>query len=224
MRKFLCVCVAALVSASMLVGASAVVVEKEQYTIDLPGHFAEIEESKFIGDNNQTFAVNIDENTSDTICVADMSQRDVEKYMEELTDATETAFASLGREGTAEVLRAEVITHSNGRKALAVTMKTSAKNGDSTTVLYQRIYEFSCVKNHYVLVFTADTEQELDDFQGSFDSIIINEAEDKGFVGDIGAYITVAVIFGLFALGIVRFIRTPAKRKAGKIRNNKNKK
>lgn len=221
MKKFLCVCMAVFVSTSMLVGASAVVIEKEQYTIDLPNHFDEIEESKFIGDNNQTLAVNIDENTSETICVADMSQRDVEKYMSELTETTKAAFASLGREGTAEVLDAEVITHPNGREVLSVTMKTTAKNADSTTVLYQRIYEFSCVKNQYVFVCTADTEQELDDLQASFDSITINEAEDKGFVGDIGAYITVAVIFGLFGLGIIRFIRTPAKRKAGKLRNKK---
>ena len=107
MKKFLCVCMAVFVSTSMLVCASAVVIEKEQYTIDLPDHFDEIEESKFIGDNNQTLAVNIDENTSETICVADMSQRDVEKYMSELTETTKAAFASLGREGTAEVLDAD---------------------------------------------------------------------------------------------------------------------
>ena len=49
-------------------------------------------------------------------------------------------------------------------------------------------------------------------------------AEDKGFKGDIGAYITVGIIFGLFIVGIIRFIRTPAKRKSGKIKNKKSKK
>lgn len=205
----------------MLVAANAVVVEKEQYTIDLPGHFAEIEESKFVGDDSKSFSVNVEENTKDTACVADMSKRDVEKYTQELVDATKTAFASIGREGSAEVLGAEVKTHPNGRSVLALTLKTSAEGDGEATVLYQRMYEFSCVKNKYVFVYTAHSEQELDDFQDSFDSITINEAEDKGFSSDIGAYVTVAIIFGLFLLGIVRFIRTPAKRKAGKIKSKK---
>ena len=221
MKKFLCICMSLCVAAVMVVSANAVVVEKEQYSIDLPGSFAEIEESRFIGDDSKTFVVNIDENTKDTICVADMSERDVEKYTADLTEAAKTAFGAMGREGFAEVLNAEVKKHPNGRSVLAVTFKTSAESDGEVTVLYQRIYEFSCVNNKYVFVYTAHNEQELDDLQNSFDSIIINEAEDKGFVADIGAYIIVAVIFGLFVLGIVRFIRTPAKRKAGKIKNKK---
>ena len=221
MKKFLCICMALCMIASMVVSVNAVVVEKEQYSVDLPGNFAEVEESRFIGDNSKTFVVNIDENTADTICVADMSERDIEKYTEDLTGAAKTAFGSIGREGSAEVLNAEVKNHPNGRRVLAVTFKTSAEGEGDTTVLYQRIYEFSCVNNHYVFVYTAHNEKELDEFNPSFDSITINEAEDKGFKGDVGAYIIVAVLFGLFAWGIVRFIRTPAKRKAGKLNNKK---
>ena len=221
MKKLFCLCMVAFIIASMTVMANAVVVEKEQYTIDLPEHFTEIEESKFIGEDSKTFAVNIEKNTDDTICVADMSESAVKKYTDELQEATKTAFGAIGREGSVEILDAGVKEHQNGRKALAVTMKTSAQNGEEATVLYQRVYEFSCVNNKYVFVYTAHNEQELESFQPSFDSITINEAEDKGFMGDIGAYIIVAVIFGLFGWGVIRFIRTPAKRKAGKIKNKK---
>lgn len=221
MKKFFCLILTLLTVASMTVCANAVKVEKEQYTIELPDTFTEIEESKFIGEDSCTFSVTIEENTEDTICIADMSQRDVEKYVNDLAEVSGKAFGALGREGAMEVLSADVREHNNGKEVLAVTYKTTAKDDEKTTVLYQRTYEFSCVKNKYLFVYTAHTEKELDDFQSAFDSIIINEAENKGFKGDIGAYITVAVIFGLFGWGIIRFIRTPAKRKAGKIKSKK---
>ncbi len=221
MKKFFCLCMMVVILASMTVTVNADKIEKEQYTIELPDKFTETEESKFIGTNKENLLVNIEENTKDTICVADMSQKDVEKYVNTMTELSGSAFKLVDRQGSMEVLNAGVQKHRNGREVLVATYKTTSKNGDKTTVLYQRVYDFSCVNNKYSFIFTAQTEKELDEFQAAFDSITIVEAEDKGFVGDIGAYITVAVIFGLFVLGIIRFIRTPDKRKSGKIKNKK---
>ncbi len=213
MKKFLCFCMVLFVIASMTVVASAVKIEKEQYTIDLPDSFTEVEESKFIGDKNENLSVSIEENTKGTICVADMSQKDAEKYAEKMAELSTSAFEVVDREGSMQVLGAEVKEHTDGRAVLVITYKTISKNNGTETVRYQRSYEFSCVNNKYSFVFTAETEQELDTFDSAVETVTIAEAEDTGFKGDIGAYIIVAVIFGLLGWGIVRFIRTPAKRK-----------
>ena len=221
MKKLLCLCIVVISLVSMVVTVNADKVEKEQYTIELPDGFTETSESKFVGSNKENLLVSIEENTSETICVADMSQKDVEKYVNNMTELSGSAFELVDRQGSMEVLKAGVEKHKNGREVLVATYKTTAVNGDKTTVLYQRIYDFSCINNKYSFIFTAHSENELDEFQSAFDSITIAEAEDKGFKGDIGAYIIVAVIFGLFGWGVIRFIRTPAKRKAGKIKNKK---
>ncbi len=221
MKRFLCLLLALFMVASMIVVAGAGKVEKEQYTIELPDGFVETDESRFVGTNKENLLVKIEENTDDTICVADMSQRDVEDYVNNVAELSKSAFELVDRQGSMEVLSAGVEKHVNGREVLVATYKTTAVSEAKTTVLYQRVYDFSCVNNKYSFVFTAQTEKELDDFKPAFDSIAINEAENKGFKGDIGAYITVGIVFGLFILGIIRFIRTPAKRKAGKIKNKK---
>ena len=221
MKKLFCLCLAVFMVASMTVVANAVKIEKEQYTIELPDSFTEVQESKFIGDKN--LSVNIEENTKLSVCVADMSQKEAERYAKTIAELSQSAFKVAGRQGSMEVLGATVKEHPDGRKVLVTTYKTTSADSGKETVRYQRIYEFSCVNNKYSFVLTAESEKELDDFEPAFASITINEAEDKGFKGDIGAYITVGIIFGLFIVGIIRFIRTPAKRKAGKIKNKKSK-
>ncbi len=213
MKKLLCLLLTLVVLALSMVMVSAAKIEKEQYTIELPDDFVETEESKFVGTNKENLLVKIEGNTEDTICVANMSQKDVEDYVNNMAELSKSAFQLVDRQGSMEVLGAGVEKHSNGREVLVATYKTTAVSENKTTVLYQRVYDFSCVNNKYSFVFTAHTEKELDEFQSAFDSITITEAEDKGFKGDIGAYITVAVIFGLLILGIVRFIRKPVKRK-----------
>ncbi len=223
MKKLFCLCLAVFMVASMTVVANAVKIEKEQYTIELPDSFTEVQESKFIGDKNDNLSVSIEETPKLSVCVADMSQKEAERYAETIAELSQSAFEVAGRQGSMEVLGATVKEHPDGRKVLVTTYKTTSADSGKETVRYQRIYEFSCVNNKYSFVLTAESEKELDDFEPAFASITINEAEDKGFKGDIGAYITVGIIFGLFIVGIIRFIRTPAKRKAGKIKNKKSK-
>ena len=77
MKKLFCLCMAVFMVTAMTVVANAVKIEKEQYTIDLPDNFTEVEESKFIGDKNENLSVNIEENTKLSVCVADMSQKQI---------------------------------------------------------------------------------------------------------------------------------------------------
>lgn len=221
MKKFLCLLLILVVLASTTVIVSAVKVEKEQYTIELPDSFTEVGESKFIGDKNENLSVNIEEKQKLTVCVADMSQKEAERYASTIAELSQSAFEVAGRQGSMEVIGAEVKDHPDGRRVFVATYKTMSADSGKETVFYQRIYEFSCVNNQYTFVLTTESVKELDEFQSAFDSITITEAEDKGFKGDIGAYVIVAVLFGLFGWGIVRFIRTPAKRKAGKLKNKK---
>ncbi len=217
MKRLICLLLTLFMLVCTGVMAFGATVEKEKYTIELPENMYELDESRFTGDKNDDFSVIIEENTDETICVADMSADDAREYAEKIVNETLNGFKLIDKEGEMEVLCADVKKHPNGKKMLVTEYKATAFSNGVEKVQYQKICEFSGVDNKYSFVYIAEQESDLKDFDRYIDTITIGEAENKGLLGDLGSFAAAIGLFGIIILGIIRFLRTPAKRKAGKL-------
>lgn len=223
MRKVLCLALALLMLMQFAVVSSASYVYENQgknFTIELPDDFDEVEEMKFIGDDDSNIGVTIEEYTDDTkdYCIDSMTDEQVEERAQLIEEISQLAFASVQREGSMEVKSAEKIKHKNGFTAFVMTLRSTAKTEEGETVVYQKIYEFTAEDHIYRFTYTSREGGDPDDMDKSFDSIVINEAERLGFVNAfIRKGIPALIVFGVVVIGIVRFVRTPEKRKKGKI-------
>lgn len=231
MKKVLCLVLVVTILAQFGVLSSASYVydvEGKDFTVELPDDFDEVEDMKFIGDDGSNFSVSVREYTEDDedYCIDKMTDEEIKKRGQTFADLSSLAFASVNREGHFEVISAEKVQHKNGYVAFVMSLKTSAKNKDGETVRYQKVYEFTCKEHIYTFVYTSCEDGSLDAMDESFNSIVIREDEKIGtfgtFVKKIGPVflkkgLPVIVLVGIILLGIIRFIRTPEKRKKGKL-------
>ena len=223
MKKVLCLALVLMMLAQFVVFSSATYVyenKDKNFTIQLPDDFDEVEEMKFIGDDDSNLGVTISEYTEDDkdYCIEDMSLDELKQRAQILAATSALGFASVQMEGFMEVVSVEKIKHQNGLNAVVMSLKTTVKTEDGESVRYQKVYEFTCKDHIYSFTYTSATGGTLDDLDESFDSITINEGEKRGLLGNfIHKGIPALVFFVIIVLGIVRFVRTPEKRKKGKL-------
>lgn len=223
MKKVLCLVLAFISIVQLAVMSSASYVYEsadKSFTIQLPDDFDEVQEMKFIADDESNLGVTIREYTDDDkrYCLEDMSQSELEERAQLLSDISALGFASIQSDGFIEVVSVKKIEHKNGLNAAVMVFKTTVTKEGVEYVRYQKVYEFTCSKHIYTFTYTSSEGGSPDAADESFDSITINESEKKGLLGNfVSKGIPVLVLFTFVILGIVRFIRTPEKRKKGKL-------
>lgn len=216
MKKLLCLLMTAIMMCHLAITCFAVYVyeaENNSFTIELPDDFDEVEAMKFIGDDGSNMGVSVVAYTEedDGYCIADMTEAELRERAQIIADVSEAAFASVNREGSMEIISVEKSEHKNGYNAVVMEFKTTAKGSEGDSVRYQKVCEFTCQSNIYTFTYTSREGGGIDDMDASFDSIVINEAENKGLKGEIIQAIQNSLgfilIFGLLIFGIIRFMR-----------------
>ncbi len=180
---------------------------ENMYSIDLPEEYYEIEEHKFIGDDDSTFSVTIDENTDGEYSVENLSRKELEENAKTLAESAKEAFESINEDGGMELVSVEKIKHPNGKTAAVTVYKTYMTDGKKNVSHLQKIYEFAGVNNKYTFIYTAEKDEDIDSLDDAFNSINIFEAEAESTFDKIVNTAALAGLVCLFLLGIFRFIR-----------------
>ncbi len=208
MKKLFVIFFSILICLNTCICVSAVDYDRELYSIQLPDDYDWIQEESYISDNGSTFSVSTSDNTKEKKSIADMSKKDIEKHVGEMEQLSSAAMSIVGRDGKIEVVSTEKVDHPNGQKALVTVFKTTAKKEDGTvTTKFQKMYEFTGVKNQFRFTYTASDEKFIDDLDASFDSIVIKETEAESRLDKLGSAGILAVFAILICLGIARFIK-----------------
>lgn len=186
--------------------------ENPLYTVEIPDGFGRVAENKFVSDDKGTFSVFITDNAEEKFCVADLDDSEMKEYAEGIAKSGEEGFKSLGMDGSVTVVSAEKLKHTNGKTALVMVFKATAKVDGKEEIRYEKMYEFTCIDNKFSFTYTPEKEEQVNDFDDCFNSIIINEAQ----IQSVGDKVTTGALYGgiilLLVLGIIRFIK-PAKKK-----------
>lgn len=217
MKKISVLLLAVLVIAQFTLFAGAYTYNgNDLYTIDIPDEFTQVGEAQFIADDNSTFSVSTSPN-EDEFCVENLSDEEIQKTAEEEAHNAKEAFSMIGKEGGMKVVSAKKIKHSSGKTAAVMVYETYMEKENETAKHLQKVYTFSCVDNIYSFVYTPHEDKDIDAFDSSFDSIKINETEIKSTFDKLQDFGLIFAFILLILLGIVRFLRTPEKRKKGKL-------
>lgn len=182
------------------------------YSIELPDDYDLVGEDKFISDKGDAFAVSYEENT-DEFCVEDLSEEDMKGYVENLAKEGTEAFKMLEVDGKIEVVSYRKTENINGKTALEIVFKTSAKREEGETVRLQKIYLFSCEENKYTFTYTAEDEKDINALDGAFSTIVINEKQIESKKDSLVTLGMCAAVVLLILVGVIKFIiRTPYKK------------
>lgn len=212
MKKILSLFIVLVALTQLLVCTSAVYTyEGEGFNITLPDDYRDNGDMSFAGDDGSTISVSVTEYADgEKYNIYFSGDKDLQERANLLADTANAFYKTQKLKAVMKVVSTEKVKHKNGKTVAVSVYETSVKNGK---VKNQIVYEFTCVNNLYTFTYTG--EKSLDDeiVRNAFDSITIDEKEGKGFLDVIGSYIAGGLIFGGVLVGIVKFIRTPAKRK-----------
>ncbi len=187
----------------------------DMYTIDMPESFFQVDSQKFAGEDNSDFSITVEENQDGKYSIENISEKKLREEAQLLAKEASKAFASIGKDGKMEYVFAEKVKHPNGMTAAVMVFKTSVTEGSEEISHYQKMYEFSGVKNKYRFVYTPYSSDDVDALDDAFNSIKINESEAKSNFDKLKDYTGLVVIVVLLSIGIFKFIRgkKPAKKK-----------
>ena len=178
------------------------------YVIEMPEEFKCVKEDCFVstGEDDKTFSVTMTPNNEEKFCIADMNDKQVQEYAQNIATQGGEAYKSLGMDGSMEVVSAEKIKHPSGKTALVIVFKTVVKTEGKDKVKYQKICEFSGVDNKFTFTYTSKKSQ-IKDMDESFLSIAVNEPQiesrmDKLISAALFGGLILVVLFGIF-----KFIR-----------------
>ena len=194
------------------------------FTVNLPEGFeqktAAVTDYSFINETGDTFAMNYTENTEEekVFSPADMSKKDIEEYMNFITQESKSVMKDFADEFDIEFLSGEKVKHRDEKTALVCRTKVTITKDEKTAVYYQTMYEFGGVNNKYSFTYTTADEKRKDSFKEVFDSIDIFEGETQSNLDKFSTYAVAGVMALLLFMGIVRFIKTPEKRAKGKLK------
>ena len=204
MKKYLIVLLSLIIVFQCIVVSCAGLYDGDsRYTIDLPEKFSQIGENRFRADDNSEFSVTFEDNKEKQFCVADMSDKDIDEYIATMETESKALLKEVGVDGSIKIISAEKIKHTNGRYALVILLETKYTVEGKTTVKYQKIYGFSCVENKMSFTYTVDDKEKLNDFDESFDSIVVNE---KKVESKLDKLTTVATYVGIIIVVLVLVI------------------
>lgn len=192
------------------------------FTVDLPEEFAATSETDggftFENGDGDTFSVSYEENAGEDIfCPENMSKKDIEKYTGDISAGAKEVMENYADGFDMEFTRQEKVKHQSGKTALVCQMKTTVSRNGKSEVYYQTMYEFGGADYKYTFTYTAAEEKNNDEFNKVFESINIVEDETPSKLDNLPGYAVMGVVALLVVIGIVRFIRTPEKRRQGKI-------
>ncbi len=195
----------------------------DRFSINLPEGFeqtGENESSVTFGDGSgDVFTVSHGDNTveNEVFCVENMSEKDIEKYTETLSQESEKVMKGFADKFELKFLSAEKQKHKSGKKALVCQIKTTITKNNKTLVYYQTMYEFGGTDYKYTFTYTTPDEGKKDNYKEVFDSINVFEAETESNFDKMKGYAVAGAVVLLVFMGIIRFIRTPEKRAQGKL-------
>lgn len=191
------------------------------FSVDIPEAFTQTDytDSSYAFQNSEgdTFNVSFSAN-EDKFCATGMSKKDIEAHKADYAKDVETAMESLDLEIKSDFISCEKVKTDDGATALVSVIKTTIKKDERAETYYQKVYELGGVNNRYTFSFSTTDEEKVDSFDESFSSIVLNEATLRSTGENIAVFAFGALIIILIIAGIVRFIRTPEKRRQGKLK------
>lgn len=214
MKKVLSLLVSLVLLTQFFVSAGAVYTyEGEGFSISLPDGYDDMGDMSFVGEDG-SFSVNVAQyGDEDKYSIYFSSDKDMKRRAALLTETANAYYKTQGSSAVMKVVSTEKFQHQNGKTVAVTVYKTASDNVSKNQI----VYEFTCLNNLYTVTYTGDKTLKASEIKETFNSFTIEEKEYKGFISDIGTYIGFAVVFGVLVGGIIRFIRTPAKRKKGKL-------
>ncbi len=190
------------------------------FSIEIPESFVQTEYSdtsfSFENSKGDVFNITFKEN-DEKFCAKGMSEKDLTAYKEEYSKDVETVMDAYELEIESEFISCKKVKTNDGATALVSVIKTTLKKDERAETYYQKIYEFGGVNNKYTFALSTTNKKSLDSFDEGFSSIVLNEATLRSTGENIAVYAFVSLIIILIVAGIVRFIRTPEKRRQGKL-------
>lgn len=186
------------------------------YTIDIPDSFTQVSSAQFSAKDGSTLDINISSNTEE-YCIENMSNKKIRENAEKEANAAKEAFKMSDKKGEMEVVSAEKIKHPSGKTAYVTVFRTTIEEDGKPLSHLQKSYTFAGKEKIYSFIYTPANEDDINSLQETFDSIDISESEIKSTLDKVKDAGILAGFFLLILLGIIRFLRTPGKRKAGKL-------
>ncbi len=182
-----------------------------RYTIDLPEDFRQTGDNKFISTDESELSVTFEDNKEEQFSVADMSDKDIEEYVKEMEKNAKDVLKEYAVDGSVKILSAEKIKHTNGQYALVMTLESSYTVEEKTTVNYQKVYGFSCVENKITFTYSVDNKDDLNNFDGAFDSVVIKEKEVESKADKIKTAIFYVGVIIATAVVVIIFVKRRSK-------------
>ncbi len=193
------------------------------FTVDIPDGYnqtaASTSDFNFVSDDGTGFSVAYVDNTQEgkIFCPANMSKKQITEYVDGICAESTQVMAEYTDDFKMEVVSSEKKEHKDGSVALVTQFKTTVRIKEKEQVYFQKVYEFGGINYKYTFTYTTQTEDKNDDFQEVFDSVDIFEAYVRSRKESVAVYAIAAAMAVVIVLGIVRFIKTPEKRKNGKL-------
>ena len=222
MKKLCCFITIFIFSATLCLPAFAYNFDGSSlFSIDVPENFVETEysDSSYLFENNEGDTLNISfSENADEFCVKNMREKELNEYKNAFAEDVKAVTEAYEIEINSEFLSCEKVKTNDGTTALMSVIKTTLKKDDRAETYYQKVYEFGGVKNKYTFSYSTTDEKKLNALDDSLNSIVLNEASFRSTGESIAIYSFVVLIVLLCVAGIVRFIRTPEKRRQGKLK------
>ena len=191
------------------------------FTVDIPEGFTQTDYTEtsytFSNTNGDSFNISFTANEKD-FCVKDMNKKDIAAYKEKYYQDVTTAMEAYKLDIKSEVVSCEKLKVADGTTALVSVLKSTISNENRAETYFQKVYEFGGVNNKYTFSFSTPEEKRLDSLDDTFSSIVLNEVSFRSKGETIAIYSLAIVIALLFVAGIIRFLRTPEKRRQGKLK------
>ncbi len=194
------------------------------FTVNLPNGYeqtgAAASDFYFVHEDGSNFSVAYTDNseTEEIFCPKNFSKKKAEQYAEDLANASELAMKDYATTFDMEAISCKKQEHSDETVALVSQFKTLFEVEGKTSTFYQKVYEFGGINYKYTFTYTTTDEAKINDFDSVFESIDVFEPYVRSRSEKAAVYLLAATMAVVILGGIIRFIRTPEKRRQGKIK------
>ncbi len=194
------------------------------FTMDIPDGYeqtgAATSDFNFVNEDGSSFSVAYADNaeTEEIFCPKNFTEKKIAQYAQELADSSKIAMKEYAENFSMKVIDYSKQKHADETEAIVLQFETSFEHNGEMNTFYQKVYEFGGINNKYTFTYTTTQSEKINDFDSAFESIDIFEPYVRSNSEKVAVYLIAAGMAGLIVVGIIRFIRTPEKRKQGKIK------